>query len=156
MRDGNKAFVPQLLQLHPWRAGQGVPGSNRQQQGFAEQFVQRQPFVLTQHWQAQQADVQPPGSNILQLCLRRLLGDLQRNPRVVFQVVAQASQQRAGQRHGTGMVQAQAALQPLANVAGYALGLCQVGQQAACPFQQGLASQRQARQARGAFEQRRA
>ena len=42
------------------------------------QFVQRQPFVLTQHWQAQQADVQPPGSNILQLCLRRLLGDLQR------------------------------------------------------------------------------
>ena len=100
--------------------------------------MQHHAFVLAQHRQAQQADIQPPGRNILQLGLRRLLRDLQRNPRVFPQIVPQASQQRADQRHGAGMVQAQAALQPLANVARNALCLRQVGQQAASPFEKGL------------------
>lgn len=156
MRNRNEALFPQLFQSHLGRAGQEMPGGDRQQQGFAEQFMQHHPFILAQYRQAQQADIQPPGSDILQLRLRRLLGNFQRNTWVVAQVTAQASQQRAGQRHCTGVVQAQTALQPFANVAGYTLGLRQVGQQAPRPFQEGLASQCQARQARGAFEQRRA
>ncbi|MCY1185599.1 hypothetical protein D9M73_263940 [compost metagenome] len=47
-------------------------------------------------------------------------------------------------------------MQPLANVTGNLLRLCQVSQQASRPFKKGLTGQRQARQARRAFEQRRA
>ncbi|MNM89267.1 hypothetical protein D3C81_1014960 [compost metagenome] len=118
--------------------------------------MQHHALMLAQHRQAQQADIQPPSSDILQLRLRGLLRDLQCNPWVALQVAAQASQQWPGQRHGAGVVQAQAALQAVAHVAGDALGLCQVGQQAAGTLQKGVPRERQTRQACGPLEQRRA
>ncbi|MNJ77476.1 hypothetical protein D3C77_749840 [compost metagenome] len=54
-----------------------MPVGNRQQQWLAEQFMQQHPFMLPQHRQTQQADIQASISNILQLRLRRLLGNFQ-------------------------------------------------------------------------------
>lgn len=80
MRNGNEALLAQLFKLHLWCVSQRMPSGNRQQQWLTEQRMQHHAFMLAQHRQTQQADIQASISNILQLRLRRLLGNFQRNP----------------------------------------------------------------------------
>ena len=99
--------------------------------GLGGYFLVYQPF--------QQAQLQAPFGQILQLRLGGGLGNLHGHTRVVLQITAQAVQQYARQRHRAGVAQAQAAAQALADFAGQAAGLVEIAKQGACTRQEGLA-----------------